>query len=134
MFGDNLLVAPVFHASKATYYLPSGTWTCLWSNTKHVGPKWVTEDTYPFDLIPVFVRQNSVLLLGPKTVAKADYEYSKVELECRGYDVEEEVEVRVPTGKGGEWAGSLRVGPGGEVKGNSGKFKVVKGKHGGVWV
>lgn len=123
MFGESLLVAPVFHKSTATYYLPAGRWTCLWSDKVVVGPKWVTEQDYPLTSVPVFVKQNSVLLLGPEDVKVPDYAYGEVELEVRGYEIEEEVRVKVPKGTGVEIAGEISVGKDG-VKG--GGFKVTE--------
>jgi alpha-glucosidase (family GH31 glycosyl hydrolase) len=109
MFGDSLLVAPVFHASVATYYLPAGRWTCLWSDKVVEGPRWVTERDYPLTSVPVFVKQNSVLLLGPKDIKVPDYDYGSVELELRQYEVTEDVVVRVPRGRGKDVAGEIRV-------------------------
>jgi alpha-glucosidase (family GH31 glycosyl hydrolase) len=115
MFGDSLLVAPVFHNTKATFYIPAGTWTCFWTGEEIVGPKYVTKADYPLDSIPVFVRPNTALLLGPEDATLPDYEYAKVGLEVRTYALESEVEVKVPTGKGAAWAGSVKVAPGGKV-------------------
>ena len=123
MFGDSLLVAPVFHKTRATFYLPEGKWTCLWSDKVIQGPKWITEDDYPLTSVPVYVKQNSVLLLGPQDVSIPDYPYAETELEVRAYEVNEEVEVEVPTGKGKEIAGTIKVGKNG-VEG--GKFKISK--------
>ncbi|BEJ15127.1 hypothetical protein CspHIS471_0408940 [Cutaneotrichosporon sp. HIS471] len=115
MFGDNLLVAPVFHNTKADFYIPAGRWTCFWTGEVIEGPRYVRKTDYPIDQIPVFVRPNSALLLGPEDVDKPDYEYAKVGLEVRTYQLESEVEVKVPTGKGAKWAGSVKVAPGGKV-------------------
>lgn len=110
MFGDSLLVAPVFSNSTATYYLPAGKWTDLWNDKVIQGPTWITEEDYSLTSLPVFVKENSVLLLGPEDVKVPDYEYGKVQLEVRAYHVEGEVEVVVPSGKGVGIAGRLRVG------------------------
>jgi len=115
MLGDSLLVAPVFHASTATFYIPAGKWTCFWTGEVIEGPKFVTKKDYPLDSIPVFVRPNTALLLGPEDVTVPDYEYAKVGLEVRAYALESEVEVKVPTGKGAAWAGSVKVAPGGKA-------------------
>jgi alpha-glucosidase (family GH31 glycosyl hydrolase) len=115
MFGDLLLVAPVFHNTKATFYIPEGKWTCFWTGEVIEGPRYVTKNDYPLDSIPVFVRPNSVLLLGPEDVTVPDYEYAKAGLEVREYQLTSEVEVQVPTGKGADWAGSVKVAPGGKV-------------------
>ncbi|TXT04232.1 hypothetical protein VHUM_04230 [Vanrija humicola] len=123
MFGDSLLVAPVFHASEATFYIPAGRWTCFWTGEVVEGPRYVSKKDYPLDSIPVYVRPNSVLLLGPEDAELPDYEYAKVGLEVRTYELEGEVEAKVPTGKGAAWAGSVKVAPGGKVTASGVKLK-----------
>lgn len=51
------------------------------------------------------------MLLGPDSVDVPDYEYAKVGLEVRAYQVpsDAEVVVQVPSGKGPEWAGKVVV-------------------------
>lgn len=120
MFGDSLLVAPVLHASTAKFYLPAGTWTDFWSKETITGPKWVTKLDYPLDSIPVYVKEGSVILLGPETVDVPDYKYAEVELEARAYEVKEVVAVDIPVGLGSEIAGVIKVGPNGIVE--KGKF------------
>lgn len=122
MLGDSLLVAPVFHDSQAKFYLPSGKWTDFWTDEVVQGPKWIIRDDYPIDLIPVFVKAGSVLLLGPEGVDVPDYDYAKVELEVRTYQLGQKAQVKVPDLKGG-WAGSVTVGPDGQFE--AGKFKLV---------
>jgi alpha-glucosidase (family GH31 glycosyl hydrolase) len=126
MLGDSLLVAPVFHASSASYYIPSGKWTCFWSNEVIQGPKWVKKDNYPLDMIPVFVRPNSVLLLGPEDIRVPDYDYEKTQLEVKTYALDKEVVVDVP-GLQGEIVGQVKVKQDGQWE--AGKFKLVKGKN-----
>jgi len=123
MFGESLLVAPVFHASTATYYLPAGRWTCLWSDKVVEGPRWVTERDYPLTSIPVFVKENTVLLLGPSDIKLPDYDYGKVELEVRQYELNKDVAVKVPRGKGKEIAGEICVVSG---KLDAGSFQVSR--------
>ena len=113
MFGDNILVAPVLHATTAKFYLPAGVWTDFFTEETITGPRWVTKD----DALPVYVREGTVLLLGPEGVTVPDYEYGKVELEARSYQLKEgqQVVVDVPTGKGKDMAGSIRVGAKGVI-------------------
>ncbi|TFK42923.1 alpha-glucosidase [Crucibulum laeve] len=113
MLGPNLLIAPVFVpvGEEAEYYLPAGTWTSYFHPERTVqGPKWVKEHV-AIDEIPVWVKQGSVLLLGPEGLGKPDYEYSKVGLEVRVYELAEREEklVSVPLGKGVEVAGEVMV-------------------------
>jgi alpha-D-xyloside xylohydrolase len=66
MFGDRLLVAPVFSASGETsYYIPAGTWTHLQTGATVRGPVWVRE-VCDFLTMPVFVRPGTVLPLGSR--------------------------------------------------------------------
>ena len=66
MFGDRLLVAPVFSASGETsYYIPAGTWTHLQTGATVRGPAWVHE-VCDFQTVPVFVRPGSVLPIGSR--------------------------------------------------------------------
>lgn len=122
MFGDNILVAPVLHESRAQFYLPAGTWTCFWSNKTETGPNWITEENYPLDSIPVYVREGTVLLLGPADIDVPDYKYGEVQLEARSYQVKEEVTVDIPVGEGKGWAGQVKFGPNGIV--DIGKFNI----------
>jgi alpha-D-xyloside xylohydrolase len=74
MFGDRLLVAPVFTASGETsYYIPAGTWTHLQTGATVRGPAWV-HDVCDFETVPVFVRPASVLPIGSRD-DRPDYPY-----------------------------------------------------------
>lgn len=125
MFGESLLVAPVFHASVATYYLPAGRWTDLWTDKVVEGPRWITEKNYPLTSIPVFVKENSVILLGPADIKVPDYEYDQVELEVRTYELQGEVSVDVPKGKGDKIAATIKVS---KDKVDAGSVKVSRNR------
>jgi alpha-glucosidase (family GH31 glycosyl hydrolase) len=64
MFGDALLVAPVVEEGVDAWpvYLPEGEWRELWSGEIQHGPA-VVKMNVPFDRIPVFQKQGSVLPL-----------------------------------------------------------------------
>jgi hypothetical protein len=98
----------------------------FWTNAVTTGPRWIKKENYPFTAIPVFVKENSVLLLGPDSVDVPDYEYAKVGLEVRAYQVpsDAEVVVQVPSGKGPEWAGKV-VLKGGKAEGQGVKVDSV---------
>lgn len=125
LLGDSLLVAPVLHETKASYYVPAGKWTDLWTGEVVEGPKFVTEEDCPLDRIPVFVRPGSIILLGPKGVDVPDYKYAEVELEVRAYQIDQDTEVEVPTGAQDEIAGKIKVKADGSIEAKG--FKVVKG-------
>jgi alpha-glucosidase (family GH31 glycosyl hydrolase) len=88
----------------------------FWTNDVVEGPRWVKKTDYPFTQIPVFVRENTVLCLGPETVDIPDYDYATIGLQVKSFAIEEgkEVVAEIPTGKGKEWAGKVVV-KGGQV-------------------
>ena len=76
MFGDSLLVAPIFNEdSKAIYYLPEGNWTHYLTGEKKAGGKWYEEDC-GYLSIPVFAKENSLIAVGAET-ARPDYDYAQ---------------------------------------------------------
>lgn len=112
MLGPSLLVAPVFvpEDEETEYYLPAGRWTSFFDPTRViVGPRWVREKV-PLSDIPVWVREGSILVLGPEGVERPDYELSK-DVELRLYEIGEgkRVEVGVPSGQGSELVGTVVV-------------------------
>lgn len=75
MFGDSLLVAPIFNEdSKAIYYLPEGTWTHLLTGEQRTGGKWY-EEACDYLHIPLYVKENSLIALGAVD-ARPDYDYA----------------------------------------------------------
>ena len=76
MFGDSLLVAPIFNdENKAIYYLPEGIWTHYLTGEKKQGGRWYKEDC-DYLTIPVFVRENSLIATGAVST-KPDYDYAQ---------------------------------------------------------
>jgi len=83
MLGDGLLVAPVFREDgEVEYYLPAGRWTHLLSDEVAEGGAW-RKETYDVDSLPLFVRANTILLMGASDT-QTDYDYLD-ELEVRVY-------------------------------------------------
>ncbi|EJT96769.1 alpha-glucosidase [Dacryopinax primogenitus] len=111
MLGPSLLVAPVFGNDQHMheYYLPAGKWTSFWDDAKVVeGPRWIKE-TVPYDTIPVWVRESSVLVLGPKGAKVPDYDYLESGT-VKVYDGPfEKLEVIIPRGKGKEVAATIAI-------------------------
>lgn len=112
MLGPNLLVAPVFvpDGEESEYYLPAGRWTSFFHPSRTLtGPVWVKE-VVPIDEIPVWVRQGSVLCLGPSQVGRPDYGYAK-DVEVHVYELNEgeAVQAEIPVGKGAAIAGTVEV-------------------------
>jgi alpha-glucosidase (family GH31 glycosyl hydrolase) len=112
MLGPSLLVAPVFvpEDEETEYYLPEGRWTSFFTPERVIdGPRWVRERV-PLNEIPIWVRQSSVLVLGPEGVEKPDYALNE-DMELRVYELAEgqRVEVEVPSGVGKAIAGKVSV-------------------------
>ena len=112
MLGPSLLVAPVFvpEGEESVYYLPAGRWTSFFRPSRtQQGPAWVRE-TVPIDEIPVWVRQGSVLCLGPAGVGRPDYDFASG-VEVQVYELEEGqiVQAEVPVGKGTGIAGVVQA-------------------------
>jgi alpha-D-xyloside xylohydrolase len=100
MLGDSLLVAPVFHDSRAEYYLPEGEWTQLLTGEVRQGGRWHTE-ALDFFGMPLFIRQNSLVPLGPE-LTKVSYDFSQgLRLRCGKLDGKTACNLRV-VGEGGK--------------------------------
>lgn len=66
MLGDSILVAPVLSGSQREAYFPNGRWSHLETGeTVHGGSR--IGLTAPFDRVPLYVRDGTVLPLGPAT-------------------------------------------------------------------
>ncbi|MGV3614751.1 MAG: alpha-xylosidase [Fimbriimonas sp.] len=73
MFGDALLVAPVFSFDgKVDYYVPEGRWVNVFSQREVVGPRWVREE-HGYRSLPLLARSNTLLAVGPRDVTEFDY-------------------------------------------------------------
>ena len=76
MFGDSLLVAPIFREDgMGEYYLPEGKWTHLLCGAEREGGRWYRE-TYDYFSLPVFVRENTLLAMGGYG-KMPDYDYTQ---------------------------------------------------------
>lgn len=93
MFGDSLLVAPIFNEeSKAIFYLPKGDWTHFLSGEIKEGGTWYEEEC-DYQSIPVFAKENSIIVTG-SCDNKPDYDYAdnaKVTL----YEIKEKAETQI---------------------------------------
>ena len=76
MFGDSLLVAPIFNEEGlAEYYVPEGTWTNFLTGEKVNGGRWVKEH-HNYLSIPCLVKENSIIPVGAVDT-KPEYDYEK---------------------------------------------------------
>ena len=81
MLGDALLVVPIMNDRGAgEYYLPEGLWTDWFTGETVEGGKWFKGD-YDYFHLPLFVRENTILVLGAHN-DRPDYDY-EVEPEIR---------------------------------------------------
>jgi alpha-D-xyloside xylohydrolase len=86
MLGDSLLVAPIFEESgEVVFYLPKGKWTSFFTGEVKSGPAWVTEK-HEFHTLPLYVRENTILVLGPEGERRTVYDYVE-NVEVRTYHV-----------------------------------------------
>lgn len=73
MLGTSLLVAPVFSEDgRVSYYLPQGTWTHFLTGERVEGGTWRREG-YDYMSLPLFVRENSVVVVGDENIKPQDY-------------------------------------------------------------
>ena len=96
MFGDALLVAPIFKENgEVQYYLPEGTWYNLITEKEVTGGKWQKE-MHNYHSLPLMVRPNSILPLGNND-QRPDYDYEDgVTLVVSAFDAGAEASVEIP--------------------------------------
>ncbi|KAM0278978.1 hypothetical protein ACHAQH_004844 [Verticillium albo-atrum] len=127
MVGPSILAAPIFEESgEVEFYLPKGKWTSYFTGETRNGPGWFTE-THGFGTLPLYVRENTVLVLGSEKAVGAVYDYTE-DVEVRLYGAQEGAKASLVDNDGNE-VGILEVGADGEVKDTSalkGDFTIKK--------
>lgn len=100
MFGDALLVAPIFKESgEVQYYLPEGTWYNLITSAKVEGGTWKKE-THDYHSLPLMIRPNTILPLGANE-QRPDYDYADgVTLVVSEFDEGAEAQIEIPNVEG----------------------------------
>ncbi|KAK3367677.1 glycoside hydrolase family 31 protein [Podospora didyma] len=84
MVGESLLVAPIFEEyGSVQFYLPKGKWTNFFTGEVKAGPAWFTE-THNFGTLPLYVRENTLLVLGKAGEKRTVYDYD-TDVEVRSY-------------------------------------------------
>lgn len=74
MFGESLLVAPIFKESgEVQYYLPEGSWINLITGEKAEGGKW-RKEVHDYHSLPLMIRPNTILPMGNND-QRPDYNY-----------------------------------------------------------
>ena len=65
LFGDSLLVAPIFtEEPQRKVYLPAGVWTDWRTKTRHAGPCWLDIEA-DIATLPLFIREGAIIPMGP---------------------------------------------------------------------
>lgn len=114
MLGSSLLAAPVFEESgEVEFYLPKGKWTSYFTNEVKAGPGWFKEK-HAFGTLPLYVRENTILVLGNKKEVGAVYDYGK-DVEVALYQTSEGAKTTV-VDYDGKTIGELEVGSDGKLK------------------
>ena len=94
MLGGSLLVAPVFREDGVVdYYLPEGVWTNLLDGSVREGGKW-TRDVCDFFQLPLWVKENTLLPVGPVDDQPV-YDYTKG-VTLRAYRIADGAAVTIP--------------------------------------
>lgn len=78
MFGDSLLVAPIFNdTGEGSFYVPktAGLWTDYLTGKKYLGGQWYKE-TYDYFHLPLLVKPNQIIVEG-SVDNQAEYDYAK---------------------------------------------------------
>jgi alpha-D-xyloside xylohydrolase len=75
MFGDSILVAPIFNKEgDVQYYLPEGKWTNYLTGDVLEGGRWHSEN-HNFMTLPMMVKPNSIIAVGQQD-NKTDYDFA----------------------------------------------------------
>ncbi|KAK8045335.1 hypothetical protein PG993_005359 [Apiospora rasikravindrae] len=115
MIGDSLLAAPVFdEAGEVEFYLPKGTWTCFFTNQTRNGPGWFKE-RHGFGSLPLYVRENTLLVLGKEGTKGAAYDYTK-DVDVCLYQAREGASARLRD-QDGKSVGQLTLGANAQLQG-----------------
>ncbi|KAJ8121435.1 hypothetical protein ONZ43_g2109 [Nemania bipapillata] len=115
MVGDSLLAAPIFEESGVVeFYLPKGKWTSFFTNQVREGPGWFKEK-HGFGSLPLYVRENTILVLGKLGVKGAVYDYAE-DVEVCLYQVKEGASAELVDNEGNA-LGTLKVNANGELEG-----------------
>ncbi|KAH8165843.1 hypothetical protein CIB48_g2397 [Xylaria polymorpha] len=115
MIGDRLLAAPVFEESgEVEFYLPKGKWTSFFTNQTREGPGWFKEK-HGFGSLPLYVRENTILVLGKPGVKGAVYDYAE-DVEVCLYQTKDGASTELVDNQG-KALGTLKIGSNGEIEG-----------------
>lgn len=78
--GRNLLIAPILTRNDCRQvYLPEGMWYDFWSGEKLNGNNWISASV-PLDKIPIYVKEGTILPLGPIVQCTDEIDYQDLTL------------------------------------------------------
>jgi alpha-D-xyloside xylohydrolase len=96
LFGDSLLVAPVFtEDGRRRVYLPEGVWTDWWSKERIAGPRWMDVDA-DIETIPLYIREGGIIPMGPVMNYVDEVRTEKIDLFVSPFETEGHNTFRVP--------------------------------------
>ncbi|KAI0155181.1 glycoside hydrolase family 31 protein [Xylariaceae sp. FL1272] len=114
MVGDRLLAAPIFDESgEVEFYLPKGKWTSFFTNDVRNGPGWFKEK-HGFGSLPLYVRENTILVLGKPGLRGAVYDYVE-DVEVCLYHTKEGAKAEL-VDQSGDAVGTLKASADGELQ------------------
>lgn len=126
MVGSQLLAAPIYDESgEVEFYLPKGKWTSYFNNEAKTGPGWFKEK-HAFGTLPLYVRENTILVLGNRDQVGAAYDYAK-DVEVALFQTAPGAKATVVDGEG-KVVAKLSVGADGKLEGGDalkGDCKIV---------
>ena len=65
LFGDSLLVAPIFtEETSRRVYLPDGVWTDWWTGERLAGNRWITRQA-DIETMPLYIREGGLIPMAP---------------------------------------------------------------------
>lgn len=127
MVGSQLMAAPIYEESgEVEFYLPKGKWTSYFTNEIKNGPGWFKEK-HAFGSLPLYVRENTILVLGNRKEVGAVYDYTK-DVEVCLYQTSPGAKATV-VDNAGSVVTELAVGSDGKLENGSkltGDFKVTE--------
>ena len=96
LFGDSLLVAPVFtEDGRRRVYLPEGVWTDWWTEERLVGPRWVEVEA-DIETIPLYIREGGIIPMGPVMNYVDERPADRIELLISSFEREGQSAFNVP--------------------------------------
>ncbi|MCL2187225.1 MAG: alpha-xylosidase [Defluviitaleaceae bacterium] len=108
MFGENILVAPIFNEEGTTAtYLPdeSGAWTNLLTGEKRAGGRYITE-LHDYFSLGLWVKPNSIIAMGADENVVYDYAQSPT---LHVYELTDRAEAKIYSGTTGDHEVKIRV-------------------------